>query len=62
MAVFKAFIDDVTEPVTKYLKSNELVNCDEPLTVPDGIAAEELINPNAVICADELTILLPFVS
>ena len=36
--VFKAFIDDVTEPVTKYLKSNELVSCEEPLIVPAGVA------------------------
>ena len=59
---FNCVIDDVTEPVTKYLKSNDDVNCDEPDIVPAGIAAEELINPNAVICADELTILLPVVS
>ena len=80
--VFNCSIEDVTEPVTKYLKSNELVNCDEPLIVPAGVAeilplatylvsneevnceepdivpvgmvVDELINPNAVICADEL--------
>ena len=34
---FKAFIDDVTEPVTKYLKSNEDVNCAEPEIVPAGV-------------------------
>jgi len=51
---FNWVIDDVTEPVNKYLKSNELVNCKEPLIVPAGMVVDELINPNAVICADEL--------
>jgi hypothetical protein len=36
--------------------------CVEELIVPIGIDVEELINPNAVICADELTTLLPLVS
>jgi hypothetical protein len=56
--VFKFVIEVCNEPVSlskTYLLSNELVNCDEPDIVPAGIVVDELINPNAVICADELT-------
>jgi hypothetical protein len=85
--VFNDVIDVCNEPVSvskTYLLSNELVNCEEPLIVPDGVVplttlplnvyrvsyddvnceepdivpagmvVDELINPNAVICADEL--------
>jgi hypothetical protein len=41
-------------PLKTYLVSYELVNWELPLIVPVGIVADELTNPNAVICADEL--------
>ena len=58
--VFNCNIDEVTEPVTKYLKSNEPVNCDEPLTVPAGDTpptlplAAYLISNDEVNCDDPL--------
>jgi hypothetical protein len=58
--VFNCNIDEVVEPVTKYLKSNELVNCDEPLTVPAGATpptlplAAYLISNDEVNCDEEL--------
>ncbi len=53
--VFNCNIDEVTEPVTKYLPSNELVNCDEPLITPDGNEpplplAAYLVSNDAVNC------------
>ena len=65
--VFNWDIEDVTEPVTKYLKSNELVNCEEPLIVPDGTALTlplkvYLVSYDDVNWDEPLMIPLPIVS